>query len=97
MSYTDSLIYRNIPKSCTGKRRAFQNGWDSQSVGRDISQNPYDPRIKNQQPTNTYYKHWALGYECAQIARADEELRKERERFEQILDNNIDLIINAHL
>jgi hypothetical protein len=96
MNYSDSLIYRNIPVSCTGKRRAFQNGWDAQSVGLDTSQNPYDPRIKKQQPTNTYYKHWALGYECAQIARANEELQKERARFELLMDNSIKLIINAH-
>jgi hypothetical protein len=85
MSYTSCTEYQRIPLSCKGKRKAFKAGWEAQSCERPSDENPYDPRVKNQLPTNPYYKYWALGWECAKEADAVEEIRKEDERFEELM------------
>ncbi|NRA93261.1 MAG: hypothetical protein HRU26_11355 [Psychroserpens sp.] len=64
MEFQDNINYIQIPKVCTGKRKAFERGWKSKQSGAQKKENPYDPRIKNFIATNPYYKYWDLGFEC---------------------------------
>lgn len=62
--FSEHHSYFTLPTK--GKRLAFQKGWEAKQKGQSSKDCPYEPRIKNHFPTNSYYKHWHLGYECCQ-------------------------------
>ena len=62
--FSNHHSYFTLPTK--GKKLAFQKGWEAKLKGNTSKDCPYDARVKNQLPTNSYYKHWHLGYECCQ-------------------------------
>ena len=64
--FSNHHSYYVIPIKCKGKRMAFQKGWKAKTQGLLLKDCPYDAKIKNQKPTNTYHNYWHLGYECCQ-------------------------------